>query len=135
MRQIQIFFDGACGPKNPGGRAGWGFAVIVDGTQIAERFGFVGEGDTMSCNVAEYAGILAAMEFATQQFPDQRVTFVGDSNLVVSQMSGRWKVKRGLYAEIARKARQFALGKPFRFEWRPREQNTIADELSKKAIA
>ena len=57
---ITVYFDGACDP-NPGGHAGWGAVITIDGKSEG-LFGYVGFGPTMSNNVAEYAGLIGALE-------------------------------------------------------------------------
>src|SRR5450432_340898 len=58
-QEYTAWFDGACGPINPGGTASYG-VMIKDqaGTILVRERGLVGEGSTMSNNVAEYAGVL-----------------------------------------------------------------------------
>jgi len=130
--KLECYFDGSCGPINPGGRGGWGFAIFVDDIQIAEDWGTCGEGPGISNNVAEYAALIEAMEHVQRRFSAIHPTFVGDSNLVIQQMSGNWKIKNGLYATLARKAQTIARGRNYDFRWIPREENEIADELSKR---
>jgi ribonuclease HI len=124
---LQIYFDGACGPVNPGGKAGWGWIAYRDGKVVSQEYGYVGEGPEMSNNVAEYSAILAALIWA-KSF-DEPVEFRGDSMLVIRQMSGQWKIKRGLYEKYARDAWRFRRSN-HRYTWIPRELNSVADELS-----
>ena len=60
---------------------------------------------------------------------------IGDSQLVIKQMFGRWRIKGGCYVELPREAklllRQFQI---ITGKWVPRERNSAADELSKAAI-
>lgn len=89
----------------------------------------------MSNNVAEYMGIYYCLEFLKLKgLQKASITIYGDSKMVVEQMSGRWRVKGGLYVEAFKKA--FCMVKEFpriRIIWIPREQNGLADALSKKA--
>lgn len=124
---LQIYFDGACGPKNPGGKAGWGWVAYRNETIIEQAYGYVGEGPAMSNNVAEYSAILAALLWS--KTINEPIEFLGDSMLVISQMSGRWKIRRGLYEKYAREAWRLRRSN-HRFTWIPRERNSIADALS-----
>ena len=128
---IECWFDGACGPKNPGGRASYGWVAIVDG----ERFtgsAIVGSGTGMSNNVSEHAGLAAVLEFLMARgLREREIIIRGDSRLVVEQINGRWRAKRGLYIEQYRRAAWLAGQFPcLRLQWIPREQNAEADALS-----
>jgi len=90
----------------------------------------------MSNSVAEYAGVLHALKYLAAR-PPGRVTIHGDSNLVVSQLNGRWRIKKGLYRSIAIDTKELlahlrGLGWQTNFCWKPREQNEECDALSKK---
>ena len=132
---IEVFFDGACWP-NPGGDAAYG-VYVTDADKVLLREGvYLGVGEDMSCNVAEYSGLVHALEFLEQEeYTYRRITIRGDSKLVIKQMSGKWKVKTGLYVEAAIKAKRLAEGFPFiSFEWIPREENELCDSLAENAL-
>jgi ribonuclease HI len=130
-------FDGACEPVNPGGTASFG--VIVkddDGTVLLREHGLVGKGKAMSNNVAEYAGVLHILKYLSSR-PPGRVMIYGDSNLVINQLSGKWRVRKGLYLSIAMETKELLahlrwLGSQINFCWIPREQNEECEALSKK---
>jgi ribonuclease HI len=134
---MSAWFDGACEPFNPGGTATFG-AVIKDkdGTVLSKEHGLVGRGDAMSNNVAEYAGVRQILRYLAPR-PPGRVTIHGDSNLVINQLSGRWRIKKGLYLSIATETKELLthlreLGWQISFTWIPREQNEECDALSKR---
>jgi ribonuclease HI len=90
----------------------------------------------MSNNVAEYAGVLRILKYLSSR-PPGRVTIYGDSNLVINQLSGYWRIKKGLYLPIATETKQLladlhGLGWQIDLCWIPREQNEECDALSKK---
>ena len=64
MNDYLAWFDGACGPINPGGTATFG-VVVRDGsgTVLLKEHGLVGRGSAMSNNVAEYAGVLHILRY------------------------------------------------------------------------
>ena len=134
---ILAWFDGACEPVNPGGTASFG--VIVkddDGTVLLKEHGLLGKGSRMSNNVAEYAGVLHILKYLSSR-PPRRVTIHGDSNLVINQLSGKWRVRKGLYLSIAIETKELlaylrGLGWQIDFCWIPRERNEECDALSKK---
>jgi len=95
--------------------------------------GIVGSGRKMSNNVAEYAAVIAAIKYILDNnLNEQNITFFGDSKLVICQLSGLWKAKSGLYKSYFLKAKRLVkkLKSPV-FTWIPREQNSLADKLSK----
>lgn len=135
---IKVNFDGACGPMNPGGRCGGGAVLIKDNKILAEIFDeYIPEkfGET-SNNVGEYYGLLKALEYLLENKLENETIFIeGDSNMVIMQMSGRWRIKKGIYRDIALKTKETVNRfKNIMFIWVPREENEWADELSKKAI-
>jgi ribonuclease HI len=131
------WFDGACGPVNPGGIATFG-AVVRDGngSVLLREHGVVGKGSTMSNNVAEYAGVLQVLKYLAPR-PPGRATIHGDSNLVINQLNGKWRIRKGLYRSIAIEAKELlahllGLGWQITWCWIPRAQNEECDALSKK---
>ena len=134
---ISVYCDGLCEPVNPGGVATYGFAVFADGAMIHEETGVVGEGRSMSNNVAEYSGLCAALLWLLEKKLQQHATKVfSDSRLLVNQMSGKWKSHEGLYVkwhvEAKRLSQEFT---KLEFQWIPREKNGLADALSREAYA
>ena len=128
---IEAWFDGACEPRNPGGHAAWGVFIAP----ARELYGYVGHGSRMSNNVAEYTAAAEALRALMPQRGEE-IVLRGDSQLVVEQLNGRWKVRGGLYLRYYEQAH--ALTQEFTqlsIKWVPREQNTRADALSKKALA
>jgi ribonuclease HI len=133
---ILAWFDGACEPLNPGGTASFGVIVQGEnGTVLLREHGVVGKGKAMSNNLAEYAGVLHILKYLTSR-PPGRVTIHGDSALVVNQLNGKWRIKKGLYLSIAAETKELAhlrgLGWQINLCWIPREQNEECDALSKK---
>lgn len=140
----EVQFDGAISPVNPGGVASYGIIIRSKGKDIYSDSAVVGSGQEMSNNVAEYAGVVAALGFLEDKMGS--VLFCGDSMMVVSQMNKlwsdgyparAWKKRPGkLYWPWFVKARELALRRTevVKFCWMPREENWRCDELSKAAI-
>jgi ribonuclease HI len=131
------WFDGACEPVNPGGTATFGVVVRDrNGTVLLKEHGLVGKGSTMSNNVAEYGGVLHVLRYLAPRLPG-RVTIHGDSKLVINQLNGKWRIRKGLYRLIAVEAKELlaylrGLGWQITCCWIPRAQNEECDALSKK---
>ena len=91
-------------------------------------------GDNVSNNFAEYSALVAALNELLRRGLTKDVTVKSDSKLLVNQMSGRWKRKKGGYLEKYKEASELA--KKFErltFAWIPREENSEADLLSRVA--
>ena len=116
---------------NPGPAAAAYVLEAEDGTVLAahgERIGVA------TNNVAEYRALLAGLERAVE-FDVRELEVVSDSELLVKQMRGEYRVKnaalRQLSVEAGRLARQLD-----RVSYRAvrREQNTVADGLVNEAL-
>lgn len=121
---MKIYIDGVCNP-NPG-TMGIGI-YFEDDTEISEA---VGEGTN---NEAEYIALERALKEARSKGL-RDVTICTDSQLLVNQMTGGWRVKSLTSRKYV--PRIFSLMKDMnaRLEWIPRKQNKKADKLSKKAL-
>jgi len=78
------YFDGACEPVNPGGTASYGAVVFLAGERIWECAEIYqpedGHEKQTSNNVAEYAGLIAILEWFTQyDLYDSNITIHGVS--------------------------------------------------------
>ena len=136
MNDYLAWFDGACEPVNPGGTASFG-VVIKDnaGTVLVKEHGIAGKGRAMSNNLAEYAGVLHILKYLSSR-PPGRATIHGDSNLVINQLSGRWRIRKGLYLSIATESKELlahlsGLGWQINLCWIPRAHNSECDALSR----
>ena len=132
---ILAWFDGACTPINPGGAASFGVIIKDDRAVLLKEHGLFGKGSAMSNNVPEYAGVLRILKYLASR-PPGRVTIHGDSNLVINQLNGKWRIREGLYLSIAIETKELlaylrGLGWQINFYWIPREQNEECDALSK----
>jgi ribonuclease HI len=123
---ITAFFDG--GARSNPGPAGYGVHIVDDqGAVLAELHGSLG---IATNNVAEYRGLIAALQWAV----DNQVTAItikGDSLLIVEQMRGNYKVKHEGLKPLHMQARMLVMQiGNVRFEHVPRELNKDADRLS-----
>lgn len=134
-----VHFDGLCEPKNPGGVPTYGFTVDVDGRRVHEEGGLAGRphSEEATNNVAEYTGVLKALQWLVAQGRTGEPTLVrGDSELVIKQLQGKYKVKSPLLAPLHVRVRELAMKfGSIRFEWVPRENNRGADALTNRAYA
>lgn len=128
MPNIKIFSDGAC-RGNPG-PAGCGYVIYADGQEIATGVKFIG---TATNNIAEYTALLeAAKDPILQQF--DTFDFYLDSELVVKQMNGIYKLKNQGLIPIKLEIDKALVGKKVTFNHVPRAENKVADMLANRAI-
>ena len=128
--RVRLFTDGGA-RGNPGPAA---FAFVLeadDGVVVAahgERIGVA------TNNVAEYRALVAGLEHAVELAVIE-LEVVSDSELLVKQMRGEYRVKnealRELSTEAARLARK--LGR-VRYSHVGREQNELADRLVNETL-
>ncbi len=128
---ITINFDGLCYPRNPGGVAAYGYLVYRDGKPIWRGFGSVGEGKGMTNNVAEYEALMAAAQWLVDEEIDEKILIKGDSELVIKQMNGQYKVSSATSKKYVPEIKRLLSEKDVSFQWVPREENEEADGLSR----
>jgi ribonuclease HI len=123
---ITAYIDG--GARGNPGPAGYGVHIEgPDGALLDELHGGIG---IATNNIAEYNGLLAALRWAKEQ-GHSTVHIKSDSQLLVEQMRGRFKVKHPGLQPLHAKATLLAheIGR-VTFEHVPRELNKDADRLS-----
>ena len=137
-RLLVVNVDGLCEPVNPGGTATSGYVIRDEsGSLIATKSGVVGKGAGMSNNVAEYAALCECLDLLLDRgMTDSPIEVRSDSTLVVNQMVGKWKFRKGLYEKKYFEAKRLIANfTKLSFRWVPREQNEEADLLSREAYA
>lgn len=127
---ITAYCDG--GSRGNPGPAGYGVRIEdSSGSKIEELYEFLG---VKTNNFAEYSGLLAALAFAQAKGYEQ-LRVIADSELMVKQMLGKYRVKspdlRPLYEEAKRRASQL---QGFRIEHVLRGKNKHADRLANLAM-
>ena len=126
---LTINIDGAA-RGNPG-PASFAFVITRDGAPVAEDKGYLG---STTNNIAEYTALVRALERAAEIGAD-RLLVHSDSELLVKQMNGEYKVKNDTLRELFEQAR--ALCKSFddvALLHVRREQNKRADQLCNEAL-
>ncbi len=129
-KAVTARFDGAS-RGNPG-PAGIGVVLEVAGEdRPIERFEYIGEATN---NVAEYRALLLALAEAAHLSPSS-LTILSDSELVVRQLNGAYRVRsdllKPLYDEALRRLRGFPEARILHVE---RGENRTADRLANRAI-
>ena len=127
---VTAYCDG--GSRGNPGPAGYGVYIEgPGGEKLAELSEFLGKATN---NVAEYSALLAALEWALRE-GRPRLRVVADSELLVKQMQGRYKVAspdlRPLFEEAKRRVARLDR---FRIEHVLRGKNQKADRLANAAM-
>lgn len=128
--RLLISIDGAA-RGNPG-PAGIGVMILEEGGPFERKvWEYIGEATN---NVAEYQALLLALREAGR-LKAARVKIRSDSELLVRQMDGRYRVKHPRLVELHSEARDLMKIIPsFQIEHIGRELNAQADALANRAI-
>jgi len=95
---ISVFFDGTCGPLEPGEFGSSAFVVYKDDEVVHKeaRF-FEANGTPVKATYAEYLAIIDALKWLLEKEEFKtHVRFYGDSLEVVRQLTGIWEVSPNL---------------------------------------
>jgi ribonuclease H / adenosylcobalamin/alpha-ribazole phosphatase len=120
------------GARGNPGPAAYGYVLEAeDGTVLAAHGEAIG---TATNNVAEYRALVAGLEKALELHVDE-VEVVSDSELLVKQMRGEYKVKNAALRELSREAADIARQlRSVRYTAVRREHNELADQLVNEAL-
>ncbi len=128
--KARLFTDG--GSRGNPGPAAYGYVLeAADGTVLAAHGEAIG---VATNNVAEYSALVAGLARAEEVGVDE-LEVVSDSELLVKQMRGEYKVKnaalRELWEEAQRSARRL---ENVSYAAVRREHNELADRLVNEAL-
>lgn len=140
LMKLELYCDGAS-RGNPGPAATGGF-ILADG-QLQQEYGsFLG---IATNNEAEYRALVEGLEAIAdilknistdrqEQSSDIEIYIKMDSELIVRQLNGSYKVKKEELKPFYRQARSILEGKKWQAEHIRREYNKKADELANQAL-
>jgi len=126
---LTIFTDGAS--RNNPGEAGAGICILRDGESLEKIARYLG---TTTNNIAEYKAAIIGLEHAVK-LGASTVKLHADSELMVKQLNGQYKVKNEGLRPLFLKAKELIakIGN-VEVKYIPREMNKEADALANKAI-
>jgi len=133
--EINIYTDG--GSRGNPGISGYGLVIYDDNKKIiCQESKFLG---IKTNNEAEYSGVIAALEWINKNksFLDiSKINFFADSQLMVRQFQGIYKVKAPTLLPLFSHAQQLLIqiNLPYTFQDVRREHNELADKLANKAM-
>ena len=112
QKNLILYCDGACEPKNPGGvaTAGWAFFLLPDpepeDTPLAQEAEVVRDGrgtndPKATNNFAEYCALGRALKFLVDQgWEGGSIRVFTDSKLLTNQISTKWKCNKQHLQEL-----------------------------------
>jgi ribonuclease HI len=120
------------GARGNPGPAGYGVAIQdASGHPVAELSEYLGHHTN---NYAEYQGLLAALRYAAEK-QIKALTVVSDSELMVRQMKGIYKVRHPELRKLYEQAQLLVRGlEHFEIRHALREHNQVADRLANEAM-
>ncbi len=122
---VRVNVDGGA-RGNPGPAAIAAVVTDPDGNVLSEEGRAIGKATN---NVAEYRALLLGMELAAALGAEQ-VELIGDSELIVRQVEGRYKVKDANLRELHTEVHQALAALPsWSIRHVRREHNAAADRL------
>jgi len=126
---LTIYSDGAS--RNNPGEAGAGVFIVENDKPRETISRYLGQ---TTNNIAEYSAAIIGMEYAVQAGAS-RVRLLADSELMVKQLNGQYKVKneglKPLYQKVKDLIAKIA---SVEVKYIPREMNREADALANRAI-
>ena len=127
---VVAYIDG--GARGNPGPAGYGVVIMdQDKRKVTELSEYLGH---QTNNYAEYRGLIGALDYALQH-GHQAVQVVSDSELMVRQIKGIYKVRNLTLQELFAQAKQrIAKLQWFSIDHVLREKNREADHLANKAM-
>ena len=127
--ELTIFTDGAS--RNNPGEAGAGVLILRNNKPVAKLARYLG---TTTNNIAEYTAAIMGMEHAVK-LGASSVRLFADSELLVKQVNGQYKVKNEGLKLLHHKVKELiAKIGSVEVQYIPRESNKEADALANKAI-
>ncbi len=133
--ELNIYTDG--GSRGNPGISGYGLIIYGDKKDtICQESKFLG---IKTNNEAEYLAIIAALEWVkkNQSFLNiTKINFFADSQLMIRQLQGVYKVKAPTLLPLFSQAQQLLIqiNIPYTFQDVRREYNKLADKLANKAM-
>lgn len=129
---LNIHTDGGS-RGNPGPAA---VGVVIQAADGKTIYSFGKTIGVATNNIAEYQAVISALEWLIANQSKGEFHFFSDSQLIVNQLNGLWKIKdSNLRAKIIFiRQLEAKLNCPIKYTAIPREQNAAADQLVNLAL-
>ena len=120
-----LYTDG--GARGNPGPAAWGFVIYQDNKLVAQGSGYLGK---TTNNVAEYTACIEGLKYIQNTWGNgHTVHCFADSQLLIEQLNGRYKIKALHLKPLIAKIHELAAEQIVSYEHVRREKNTEADRL------
>ncbi len=127
---LSLYFDGAA--RNNPGPAGAGIMIKRNNIAVCAHGFYLG---SKTNNQAEYLALILGIILVKKHMaPQEHVTIYGDSELLVQQMTGNYRVKNPTLQQLFNAAYILSTDLSLTFKHIPRLQNKSADQLANKGI-
>ena len=132
--QITVYTDG--GSRGNPGHSGYGLVIYNDSQKILfKESKYLG---IKTNNEAEYSGLIGALDWLNQNQDTKiaKINFYSDSQLMIRQIQGKYKVKAPNLKPLFQKAQELisSIKIPIIFQDVRRDFNKLADELANQAM-
>ena len=133
--QINVYTDG--GSRGNPGHSGYGLVIYDDQQNILyQESKYLG---IKTNNEAEYSGLIGALNWINinkDMYSIAQVNFHSDSQLMIRQLQGLYKVRAPNLIPIFQQAKELIrqINLPFKFQDVRREFNQLADDLANQAM-
>ena len=133
IKNEKLIIFSAGGAKNNPGPAGIGVVIYDKNHKILCKLKeYIG---IATNNQAEYRAVILALETAIKRFNPGEIIFYLDSELVVHQLNGKYRVKHDNITPLHQKVKELLLKIPkIEFNHISRTKNELADKLVNEAI-
>ena len=136
VKHLEIYSDG--GSRGNPGPAAIGYVAYANQELLYQGSLYIGSATN---NIAEYLAIYHALnQLSQQKITPRHISCFLDSELVVKQLRGEYKIKSPHLLEINQRIKQLIKAiinqgvKTINFNHIPRAQNKIADSLVNQAL-
>lgn len=127
---FKLFVDGAS--RNNPGQAGVGIYILKDGEPVEKQGLYIG---TKTNNQAEYIALLLGLLILQKYIEsNDEVLIVSDSELMVKQLKGEYRVKNQDLQQLYFIAHKLLANLHYDVAHAPREENSVADSLANIGI-
>lgn len=130
LNSAQLFTDG--GSRGNPGPSAIGYVIYNSDNTVVKKYGnYIGESTN---NKAEYRALLAGMQDCVETGVKELQVFM-DSELIINQMIGKYKVKNQDLKPLFEKAKKLeGHFNKVKYQHVPRENNAVADGLVNRAL-
>lgn len=132
MANIKIYCDG--GSRGNPGPSSIAFIIFEEDIKTYEEGRFIGKGTN---NTAEYTAVIDALSWLSKNNKvGDSIGFFLDSELVVNQLNGKFKVQTESIFQLARRVKNLErfFKNKISYQHIPREENKDADALVNKTM-